>query len=327
MIWARLASLAGQIRNGLMTELERHPQAARQGAAAVAVVVFTAAGMPAMAMRAETQRADADWSARAVAFNKFLSNDSIGSAPTARLAFDVAPSAFGWRARAQSAIAGDGLDGRAITVAASLRGSSSISSVKALQPASFRIAAKGSREQRCLAEAVYYEARGESRQGQMAVAEVVANRVRSGIYPTTYCGVVYQGSERDTGCQFSFTCDGSMKVRPRGAAWREANAISLEVIGGLIRPVTNRATHYHTRAVDPYWSANLVETTRIGAHIFYRLPSRRERAIMAAERREDAPEDAAPLPAPEEAIVPAAATPDSPVKPERAKGEIEDLKA
>ena len=69
MFWRRLATLAGQIRTALMTELERHPQAARQGAAAIAVVVFTAAGMPAMAMRADAQREDADWSARAVAFN------------------------------------------------------------------------------------------------------------------------------------------------------------------------------------------------------------------------------------------------------------------
>lgn len=281
-----------------MTELERHPQAARQGAAAIAVVVFTAAGMPAMAMRADAQRDDADWTARSMAFNKYLNSGDSEKAVTTRLAFDVAPSAYGWRARAESMIAEDTFDRKAVFVSASLRDNSALAAVKPFQPASLRVASKNSREQNCLAQAIYYEARGESRQGQMAVAEVVSNRARSGIYPSTVCGVVYQGSERSTGCQFSFTCDGSLNSRPRGAAWREANALSAEVLMGLVRPVTNRATHYHTASVDPYWSANLVETARIGAHVFYRLPTRRERAILAETRdaaraSEDAPADAA----------------------------------
>ena len=267
-----------------MTELERHPQAARQGAAAIAVVVLTAAGMPAMAMRADTQREDADWSARSVAFNKFLNSADSEKVTTTKLAFDVTPSAYGWRARAESMIAEDTFDRKAIFVSASLRDNSALVAVKPFQPESLRVAAKSSREQNCLAQAIYYEARGESRQGQMAVAEVVSNRTRSGIYPNTVCGVVYQGSERSTGCQFSFTCDGSLNARPRGAAWREANALSTEVLMGLVRPVTNRATHYHTAAVDPYWSAGLVETARIGAHVFYRAPTKRERAILAASR-------------------------------------------
>jgi spore germination cell wall hydrolase CwlJ-like protein len=144
---------------------------------------------------------------------------------------------------------------------------------------------------------------------------VVSNRTRSGIYPSTVCGVVYQGSERATGCQFSFTCDGSLKARPRGAAWREANAISAQVLMGMVRPVTHRATHYHTVAIDPYWSASLVETARIGAHVFYRSPTKRERAIMASEHnaaRADAeivPVSGAPADAPV-APVPAAAETD-----------------
>lgn len=321
MIWRRLATLVGQIRNGLMTELERHPQAARQGAAAVAVVVFTAAGMPAMAMRAETQRADADWADRAVAFNSYMADPDAGSARTTSLAFDVTPAAYGWRARAEAMMTEDGLDGRAITVSARVRDNTALAAVKPFQPASLRAAAKGSREQRCLAEAIYYEARSESRQGQMAVAEVVANRVRSGFYPDSYCGVVYQGSERATGCQFSFTCDGSLRHRPRGAAWREANAISAQFLMGSMAPVTHRATHYHTTAIDPYWSAGLVETTRIGAHVFYRMPNRRERAMLASERAHEV------APAVEVVETPAteadAAAPDA--KP--IKGVIEDLKA
>ena len=266
-----------------MTELERHPQAARQGAAAIAVVAFTAVGMPAMAMRADAQREDAEWSARALAFNEHLNRaEPERTAPAARLAFDVEPAGYGWRARAGTMVAEEVFGRQAITVSARLRDNSALAAVKPFQPASLRVASKNTREQHCLAQAIYYEARGESRQGQMAVAEVVSNRTRSGVYPGTVCGVVYQGSERATGCQFSFTCDGSLRARPRGAAWREANAISAQVLMGMVRPVTHRATHYHTVAIDPYWSASLVETTRIGAHVFYRSPTRRERAALTA---------------------------------------------
>ena len=124
----------------------------------------------------------------------------------------------------------------------------------------------------CLAEAVYYEARSESAQGQMAVAEVVMNRVRSPHFPKTICGVVFQGQYRDTGCQFTFTCDGSKRRAPRGEAWDRARAVALHVAMGFNKPITNKATHYHTDYVDPYWSAGLVETAEIGTHIFYRFP-------------------------------------------------------
>ncbi len=298
-----------------MTELERHPQAARQGAAALAVVAFTAAGMPAMAMRADAQREDADWSARSVAFNTYLnSTESEKAAPAARLAFDVEPAAYGWRARAETMVAEEVFTRQAITVSARLRDNAALAAVKPFQPASFRVASKNTREQNCLAQAIYYEARGESRQGQMAVAEVVSNRARSGIYPNSVCGVVYQGSERVTGCQFSFTCDGSLKARPRGAAWREANAISAQVLMGMVRPVTHRATHYHTVAIDPYWSASLVETARIGAHVFYRSPTKRERAILAESHSapdvdlDVTPVSTAPVELPEVAPVAAAVT-------------------
>jgi len=124
----------------------------------------------------------------------------------------------------------------------------------------------------CLAEAVYYEARSESTKGQVAVAEVVLNRVRSPHFPKTVCGVVFQGQYRDTGCQFTFTCDGSKRHVPRGEAWDRARAVALHVAMGFARPVTNKATHYHTDYVQPYWSAGLVETAEIGTHIFYRFP-------------------------------------------------------
>lgn len=267
-----------------MTELERHPQAARQGAAAIAVVAFTAAGMPAMAMRAEAQRDDADWAAWSAAFTKYL-DDADSGAPAQRLAFQASPRANGWRAQAVGLMAEDGFQRVSFSASPDLRDTSALAAMKTVQPEGLRAAARNAREQRCLAEAIYYEARGESRTGQMAVAEVVMNRVRSSVYPDTICGVVYQGSQRDTGCQFSFTCDGSMRTKPYGRPWREANAISTQMIAGQYQPLTHRATHYHTTAVDPYWNASLIETTRIGAHVFYRFPSKTERAYLAAARR------------------------------------------
>ena len=132
----------------------------------------------------------------------------------------------------------------------------------------------------CLAMAVYYEARGEGFAGQTAVAEVVMNRVRHSAYPDTVCGVVYEGSARRTGCQFSFTCDGSINRSPGGRSWRRAQLVAEHVMLGFAPTVTRNATHYHTVAINPHWSGSLVRTRTIGEHIFYRFPSRRERAEM-----------------------------------------------
>jgi hypothetical protein len=141
----------------------------------------------------------------------------------------------------------------------------------------FTNAEETARQRNCLAEAIYYEARSEGRVGQLAVAEVVMNRVDSRLYPDTICDVVYEGSERRTGCQFTFTCDGSMEFAPRGRSWARAQAVAQHVELGFARPVTRDATHYHTVAVDPYWNDGLVRTRRIGTHIFYRFPTWRER--------------------------------------------------
>ncbi|WP_430431717.1 cell wall hydrolase [Oceanicaulis sp.] len=142
-------------------------------------------------------------------------------------------------------------------------------------------ARNAARERRCLAEAIYYEARSETLAGQMAVAEVVINRSRHRAYPNTICGVVYQGAERRTGCQFTFTCDGSMGSAPYGRGWDRAQNVADHALMGFARPVTNRATHYHTTAVDPHWNDSLVRTRRIGSHIFYRFPNRSERRLLA----------------------------------------------
>lgn len=129
------------------------------------------------------------------------------------------------------------------------------------------------RSLQCLSEAIYYEARSESDDGQRAVAQVVLNRVRHPSYPSSVCGVVYQGSERVTGCQFSFTCDGSMGggvVEPY--AWDRARQIATEALRGSVYRPVGLATNYHTTAIRPYWAPSLVRQTVIGAHIFYRRP-------------------------------------------------------
>ena len=122
----------------------------------------------------------------------------------------------------------------------------------------------------CLTSAIYYEAATESDDGKRAVAQVVLNRVRHPAYPNSVCGVVFQGSERTTGCQFSFTCDGSLARRPMAAYWNRARAIAQEALAGKVFAPVGWATHYHTNYVVPYWSSSLVKAAVIGTHIFYR---------------------------------------------------------
>ncbi|MEM6413248.1 MAG: cell wall hydrolase [Pseudomonadota bacterium] len=126
-------------------------------------------------------------------------------------------------------------------------------------------------EAKCLAQAIYYEARSESRIGQVAVADVVLNRVASRVYPSTICGVVFQGSERVTGCQFSFTCDGSMKARLNRRLWAQSELIATAVLSGMRLPVSRHATHYHANYVSPPWAKKLTPTAVIGKHKFYRF--------------------------------------------------------
>jgi hypothetical protein len=125
----------------------------------------------------------------------------------------------------------------------------------------------------CLAEAIYYEAASESENGQRAVAQVVLNRVRHPAWPNSVCGVVYQGPMRPGGgCQFTFTCDGSLRVRPAGLAWARARVLAAEALAGSVFTPVGLSTHYHTHAVSPAWAPALRKTIVIGAHIFYGLP-------------------------------------------------------
>jgi spore germination cell wall hydrolase CwlJ-like protein len=124
----------------------------------------------------------------------------------------------------------------------------------------------------CLTAAVYYEARSEPLEGQQAVAQVVLNRVRNPAYPASVCGTVYEGSSRSTGCQFSFTCDGSTAARREPAAWERARQVAEAALAGFVYAPVGSATYYHTTAVNPWWAAKMTEVAQIGAHIFYRLP-------------------------------------------------------
>lgn len=150
-----------------------------------------------------------------------------------------------------------------------------LDAVKAAPAAIFRgiTALDSYRALNCLTNAIYYEAGNEPEDGQRAVAQVVLNRVRSGLWPDSVCGVVYQGSERiDYKCQFTFSCDGSMARMPMAAAWARARRIAQAALGGFAYAPVGLATHYHTLAVRPDWSATLQPVAVVGAHIFYRNP-------------------------------------------------------
>ena len=127
-----------------------------------------------------------------------------------------------------------------------------------------------SNELNCLAEAVYFEARGEPDSGQRAVAQVVVNRAGSGVYPKSFCGVVYQNEHRRNACQFSFACDGRPETKNEAAAWRKAKRIALQIASGEMRsPVLRTATHYHASYVHPSWARKMTRLSKIGLHVFY----------------------------------------------------------
>ncbi|HTN14448.1 MAG TPA: cell wall hydrolase [Sphingomonadaceae bacterium] len=127
-----------------------------------------------------------------------------------------------------------------------------------------------SRALQCMTMAIYYEAATESDAGQRAVAQVVLNRVAHPAYPGTVCGVVFQGSERSTGCQFSFTCDGSLARAPARKFWDRAQRVAMAAMAGAVYRPVGLATHYHTVQIHPYWADSLNNVTTIGAHTFYR---------------------------------------------------------
>jgi len=125
-------------------------------------------------------------------------------------------------------------------------------------------------EGHCLTQAVYFEARSEPLEGQLAVAQVVLNRVKAGNYPDSICGVVFQNQHIRNRCQFSFACDGLSDKPYNPASWEIARRVSYIALSGHWDDITKSATHYHAYYVSPGWAARLEETGTFGSHIFYR---------------------------------------------------------
>ena len=129
--------------------------------------------------------------------------------------------------------------------------------------------AEAERAVRCLTDAIYYEAANELEQGQRAVAQVVVNRLRDPHFPKSVCGVVYEGGERKTGCQFSFVCDGSIRRRHADQAlWDRLKPLAQQALAGYVVPEVGSATHYYAEYVRPNWVGTVDRITQIGAHIF-----------------------------------------------------------
>ena len=131
--------------------------------------------------------------------------------------------------------------------------------------------ASGGDQWKCLAEALYFEARGETIKGQFAVAEVIMNRVKSGRFPDSVCGVVNQGTGKKYQCQFTYTCDGIPENIREPRAWERVGKVARAILDGRApMNLTDGATHYHTNAVRPRWSRTYTKTASIGVHLFYR---------------------------------------------------------
>lgn len=127
----------------------------------------------------------------------------------------------------------------------------------------------------CLAAAAWYEA-GDDAVSQSSVIQVILNRVRHASFPNSICGVVFQGSDRVTGCQFTFTCDGSLlRRKPPAPAWERAKKLANAALLGAVDTSVMQATHYHADYVSPWWSSKLRQLSQVGRHIFYRWPGKR----------------------------------------------------
>jgi hypothetical protein len=162
-------------------------------------------------------------------------------------------------------------------------------SITPARPFALRGVLEQSRDLECLTQAVYYEARGETGEGQRAVAQVVLNRTRHPAYPRTVCGVVFQ-RVRST-CQFSFACDGSVSRRVELKAWNRAERVAAKALAGEVMPEVGNATHFHVARVSPAWRHSLHRVGQIGAHVFYRFGGR----AGSARAFDDTPELSEPL--------------------------------
>ena len=129
---------------------------------------------------------------------------------------------------------------------------------------------KMNRELKCLSEALYFEARGEQIEGQIAVADVIINRRESSQFPNTICGVVSEGSHKKHACQFSYNCDGKLELIYDKKTYRRIAKLSSMILNGAFSDVTKGATFFHASEVSPSWSKKFIKTRKIGRHIFYK---------------------------------------------------------
>lgn len=160
-----------------------------------------------------------------------------------------------------------------------------ISPAHLIQQTAFRGSAMdNSRALHCLAQAIYYEAGMEPDAGQRAVAQVILNRVRHPSYPNTVCGVIYQGSDRTTGCQFTYTCDGSLRRKPARFHWERARKVAAQALAGKSYTTVGTATHYHASYVYPYWAPSLRFLGTLGAHRFYSWKGNAGKASAFSQR-------------------------------------------
>ena len=129
---------------------------------------------------------------------------------------------------------------------------------------------KMNRELKCLSEALYFEARGEQIEGQIAVADVIINRKKSNQFPNTICGVISEGSHKRHACQFSYNCDGKLELIYDKRTYNRIVKLSSLILNGAFSDVTKGATFFHASEVSPAWSKKFKKTRKIGRHIFYK---------------------------------------------------------
>lgn len=190
------------------------------------------------------------------------------SGPVLRIAFDQAAAVAAMTVDDRTQIIAEGTDAESRNAAIPFAGGANAPMRGFLLHASAPAAATALK---CLTQAIYYEAATEPLAGRRAVAQVVLNRMRHPAYPKSVCGVVYQGAERSTGCQFSFTCDGSLLRQPMAGPWREAEGIARAALAGRVEPSVGTATFYHADYVLPRWAFELAKVNKLGRHLFYRF--------------------------------------------------------
>lgn len=139
----------------------------------------------------------------------------------------------------------------------------------------------------CMTAAIAYEAGNQSIEGQEAVGQVILNRMHHPRFPKSVCGVVFAGAERRTGCQFTFTCDGSLRRRLSVQRISMARSIAISVLTGAVPDRVSGATHYHADYVLPYWASSGVRVGKIGAHVFYRMPGEGGKGVPGEGMTED----------------------------------------